>query len=100
MDIREATGIIIRRGSGFLVGRVLYSAELRWSSSPFDAWFTRDRDTAESLARAVGGAMWLFNRVCGQLREMKERRVDRDAKSDDAGSDLRHGQPENREDPV
>ena len=71
MDIRLNTRIIIRRGPGFLVGRILYSTEYRWSTSPWEAWWTRDRETAEYEARRVCGELWLFNPVAGQLREMK-----------------------------
>ena len=70
MDIRTKTGIIIRRGNEWLVGRIVYSRELRWSRSPWDAWITRHRLDAERVARATGGTMWLFNPVAGQLREL------------------------------
>lgn len=100
MDIRQATKIVIRRGSAFLVGKILYSSEYRWSESPYDAWETRDRDVAEFVARQTGGDLWLFNRVAGQLREMKGRRADRGTEGDDAGCDRGDGQPENRGDPV
>lgn len=68
MDIRTKTGIIIRRGNEWLVGRIVYSRELRWSRSPWDAWITRHRLDAERVARATGGTMWLFNPVAGQLK--------------------------------
>ena len=69
MDIRLSTALIIKRGSLFLVGRIPYSTEYRWSISPYDAWHTRDRDAAKYVARKTGGDLWLFNRVVGQLRE-------------------------------
>ncbi len=71
MNIREQTRLIIRRGPDFLVGRVLYSSELRWSESPWDAWGTRIRKKAEKIAQATGGDLWLFNPVAGQLREVR-----------------------------
>ena len=101
MDIRLLTRIIIRRGPVFLVGRVLYSTEYRWSDCPWDAWWTRNIEDAKREARQVGGDLWLFNPVAGQLREMrKEGRLADGKKSDNAGADLRHGQPENRRNPV
>lgn len=69
MDVRLSTALIIKRGSLFLVGKILYSTEYRWSISPYDAWHTRDRDVAKYVARKTGGDLWLFNRVVGQLRE-------------------------------
>ena len=71
MNIRKATRVIIRRGTDFLVGNILYSTELRWSASPWDAWSTRDMQKAEKIARRTGGDLWLFNPVAGQLREVR-----------------------------
>ena len=73
MNVRKCTVLIIKRGSMFLVGRIPYSTELRWSSSPYDAWKTRERDKAEKLARVIGGDLWLFNPVVGQLHEIGEK---------------------------
>lgn len=67
-DIRLKTGLIIKRGPVYLVGRIMGTSELKWSSSPWDAWITRDRDEAEAVARATGGDLWLFNPVAGQIR--------------------------------
>lgn len=71
MDIRTKTQLIIRRGEEFLVGTILYSTDLRWSRSPWDAWGTRNREAAEKVARKVHGDIWLFNPVAGQLREVR-----------------------------
>ena len=70
MDIRKSTVLIIKRGAEFLVGRIPYSMEFRWSGSPYDAWSTRVREQAEVVARATGGDLWLWNQVAGQLREV------------------------------
>lgn len=70
-EIRKATAIIIKRGAEFLVGRIPYSTELRWSRSPYDAWRTRSRESAKKVARLTGGDQWLFNPIVGQLREVK-----------------------------
>ena len=48
--IRQATCIIIRKGNEFLVGVILKSTDLRWSTSPYDAWSTRERRDAEMVA--------------------------------------------------
>ena len=70
MDIRQVTALIVQRGSQYLVGTILYSTDLRWSDSPWDAWSTRDREKADRVARRVGGELMLFNPVAGQLREV------------------------------
>lgn len=68
--IRKATVLIVKRGAEFLVGRIPYSLEYRWSRSPYDAWRTREKDKAQAVAKLLGGDIWLFNPVVGQLREM------------------------------
>lgn len=67
-DIRTKTCIIIRKNSEFLVGYVVFSDELRWSVSPYDAWKTRNRDEAAEVARKVGGVMVLFNPIVNQRK--------------------------------
>lgn len=71
MDIRGETALIIRKDGEFLVGRIIFSDELRWSRSPWDAWKTRIRANARSIAEKTGGEIMLFNPVAGQLREAK-----------------------------
>ena len=73
MDIRKKTCLIIRKGNEFLVGYQLWSDELRWSISPWDAWRTRIRANAKSAAEKAGGEIMLFNPVAGQIREYRER---------------------------
>ena len=67
-DIRKQTAIIIRKNGEYLVGTILYSTDLRWSNSPYEAWRTRDRDKAAEIARKTGGVMMLFNPIVNQLR--------------------------------
>lgn len=69
MDIRLKTGLIIRKDNEYLVGRVIYTGELRWSLSPWDAWKTRVRANARSIADKTGGEIMLWNPVAGQLRK-------------------------------
>ena len=68
MDIRRATCIIIRKDGEYLVGTILYSTDLRWSWSPYDAWRTRRKEDAERVARKVGGEMVLFNPIVRQMK--------------------------------
>ena len=70
MDIRKKTCIIIRKDGEYLVGTILYSTDLRWSGSPYDAWRTRKREDAERVAGKVGGEMVLFNQIVRQMRVM------------------------------
>lgn len=67
-DIRKKTCIIIRKNGEYLVGYVLWSEDLRWSDSPYDAWKTRDREKAAEVARKVGGVMVLFNPIVNQRK--------------------------------
>ena len=67
-DIRKQTCLIIRKDGAYLVGTILYSTDLRWSSSPYDAWMTRRKEDAERVAGAVGGELVLFNPVAKQMR--------------------------------
>ncbi len=70
MDIRRETCIIIRKHGEYLVGSILYSKDLRWSGSMYDAWRTRDREEAWNVARETGGVMVLFNPIIGKARLM------------------------------
>ena len=70
--LRRETCIIIRKDGEYLVGTILYSRDLRWSYSAFDAWRTRDREAARRVARVVGGALVLFNPIIGKTGEMKQ----------------------------
>ena len=67
-DIRKATCIIIRKNGKYLQSRILFSDDLRWTESPYDAWKTRDREKAEEVARETGGITVLFNPVVYQMR--------------------------------
>lgn len=67
-DIRKKTCLIIAREGEYLVGKIVYSADLRWSGSPYDAWMTRNREQAERVARRTGGIVMLFNPIVKQMR--------------------------------
>ena len=69
--IRRKTCIIIRKENEFLVGTILWSTDLRWSGSPYDAWSTRNRGDAERVARAVGGEMVLFNPIVNRKKVLE-----------------------------
>ena len=71
MNIRKCTGIIIEKDGEYLVGTILFSKDLRWSQSPWDAWITRKRENAGKVAEKVSGRQMLFNPVAGQLRELR-----------------------------
>lgn len=65
-DIRKETCIVIKKDGSYLVGRILWSNDLRWSNSRHDAWRTRSRKAAKKLARRTGGIMVLFNPIVDQ----------------------------------
>ena len=67
-DIRTKTCIIIRKNSEYLVGYIVFTDELRWSGSPYDAWKTRNKEKAAEVARKVGGVMVLFNPIVNQRK--------------------------------
>jgi len=69
MDIRKQTALIIRKGNEYLVGTILDTTDLRWSISQWDAWRTRIRANAQSIAEKVDGEIMLFNPVAGQMRK-------------------------------
>ena len=69
VEIREATRLVIKRGNEYLVGLIVGGPDLRWSLSAYDAWWTRNPEEAQMVARKTGGDVWLFNPVAGQLRE-------------------------------
>ena len=71
MDARVCTGIIIERDGEYLVGAVVGLNQLRWSTSPYDAWITRKRGSAEKVSERVRGRQMLFNPIVGQLREVR-----------------------------
>lgn len=68
MDIRRETCLVIRRGGEYLVGKIMGGPDLKWSTSPWEAWRTRCREDAENVARVTGGDVWLFNPIVGQVR--------------------------------
>ena len=70
MDIRQKTVLIVRSGVEYYVGKILHSELDKWSTSQFDAWNTRDREEARETAEELGGDLWLFNPIVGQLKEM------------------------------
>ena len=69
MNAKSKTVLIVKRGDEYLVGRICFNMELRWSKSKYDAWATRRREDAELVASVVGGTVMLFNPIVNQIRE-------------------------------
>ena len=67
-DIRRQTCLIIRKNGEYLVGRILYSNDLRWSRSRYDAGRTRSIEVGREVARKTGGTLMLFNPITGEER--------------------------------
>lgn len=68
-DIRLRTGLIIKKGNEYLVGMIMHTSIPRWSTSPYDAWITRDRVVARKLADLFEGKLLLFNPILGQIKD-------------------------------
>ena len=68
-DIRKQTALIIRKDGEYLVGRQIMNGRLIWSLSPWDAWTTRNREDAGTIAEITGGTIMLFNPIIGRIRE-------------------------------
>lgn len=66
-SIREKTCLIVRKNRHYLVGVDVFGF-LKWSTSQYDAWRTRDRDAAEMVARKTGGTLMLFNPIVNQIK--------------------------------
>ena len=70
MSSDEYCGLIVCKGNEYLVGMAQLGNKMRWSWSRWDAWRTRRRESADLVARAVGGRQMLFNPVAGQLKTL------------------------------
>ena len=69
--IQDHWGLIVSDLIGGYLVAVPYTDTLmiRWSGSPWDAWWTKNRRVARKVARRVGGGIALFNRLTGDIRE-------------------------------
>lgn len=71
-DIRKQTTLIIRKGKEYLVARVSWSAsELKWSTSAWDAWRTRNIQEAQMVAGFTGGEIVMFNPIIGTVKKFE-----------------------------
>lgn len=66
-DIRLRTCCIVERDGEYLMGMGCFP---RWTSSPWSAWRTRDRNDALQVAWKTGGRLMLFNPIAGQLKRL------------------------------
>ena len=69
MNIRKRTFLIVCVGCEYLVGWNIVMNRPNFSTSPWDAWRTRDREIAGRVAERIGGKLILFNPVAAQIRE-------------------------------
>ena len=70
VDIRLYTRLIVRKNGEYLVGREMLSRQLKWNTSPYDAWWTRSIDDGRKLANRVGGTLVLFNPAIGETKDL------------------------------
>ena len=73
MDIRKKTALITRNENGYIVGLSVVTGQIVYSISPWDAWSTRIRALAKTVADKTGSEIWLFNPVAGQLKRYEGR---------------------------
>lgn len=66
--INRKTVIIIRKNRLWLKGRDMLTREIEWTSSPYEAWKTKDEEQAAEVARRFGGIMVLFNPIINKKR--------------------------------
>ena len=61
---------IIRKGRQYLWGRKY--GKLVWTPSTYEAWWDEEHDGANipMVAKEVGGDIWTFNPITGEIREM------------------------------
>ena len=67
-EIRKKTCLIIRKNERYLKGWNMLTNKIEWTWSAYEAWKTRDRETAENVARATGGVLVLFNPIVNRTR--------------------------------
>ena len=70
MDIRKYTFCIIKRGRLYLKGLDLFGHP-DWTQYTYDAWRTRNLDTALRISWKFNGSVNLFNTVVGQVAPLK-----------------------------
>lgn len=62
--------MIIRNNREYLIGVDVFG-NLKWSSSPYDAWKTRVRAKAKSVQMKTGGEIVLFNPAIGATKTIE-----------------------------
>ena len=65
--IKKQTSLVVMKDGEFLRGLFYYG--LAWSTSPYDAWRSRNISFASAVADKLGGSLWLFNPIIGQARQ-------------------------------
>ena len=70
-DIRTKTGLIILRDGEYLIGFNLFDNGLNWTTSKYDAWFTRNKADAVRVAAKVDGELVLFNPIIGKTKMLE-----------------------------
>jgi len=70
--LRRRTRLIIRKDHEWLVGGEKLSF-LRMSISPYDAWQTISLYDARKVAEKIGGEIYMFNPIVGELRKLEVR---------------------------
>lgn len=69
--IRRLTAVIVERDRKYLSGICQVTGKIIWSNSAYDAWSTRNLDTAMRIAWKVGGSIRLFNPIVGKVKKLR-----------------------------
>lgn len=67
-NIRKHTFCIIRKNGEYIAGRKLWGDGIRWSIYAHEAAKTRNRATAEEIARKIGGIVLLYNDITREIK--------------------------------
>ena len=65
-EVEKRNRYVVYRSGEYLVGNGSRWF-LRWSTSPWDAWWHRRRDKAQEVAGKTGGKVRQFNPITGRI---------------------------------
>ena len=72
VDIRKYTRVVIRKDGKYLFSVNEFTRAPQWKTSPYDAWWTRNINTARIVADRLNGDAVLFNPIIGMTKEAKQ----------------------------
>lgn len=67
-DIRTKTVLVVRKNGLWLSRAELATKRLVWDQHLSNAWMTRDKNEAMSVALKTGGTIYLFNPIVWRFK--------------------------------